>query len=499
MDAGEGLAVPAPPSDRVPGTPLATAPDPPGAGTVDGGSTAPADAVGPGSVTQGGSPAAAQHPTTGAAPAGSAGGAQGRQTDAPAQSDPGVSDDSIKIGFVHATDSAAAHEAFGTNLASGNQRAQQQAFVDAVNRRGGIAGRRVVPVFAGASATSTNPEGESEAICTRFTQDEPVFAVISTGGSDNFRHCVTASGAVLVVTYFSTASSSSFARFPGYVEPDGLSLNRIGATKIPALARQGYFSAWDSATGGPAAAGTAKVGVITLDSPNFAEAVDNALLPALQRAGYAVDPSHVQRIPPTWTLSDTGAASAAVSSAVLRFRTDGVSHVVFLQTGAVASLLFLQEAQTQSYFPRYGFDSHDAPQALMEGAGLSPQQMRGALGIGWVPSIDLSGGAPAFDDRPPTKRCLQVLRDAGLTPTNANDKSMALGFCDGLDLLRRVGAVTATDFSARLPLLGKVPVALGLEARFDLGNRDGISTVHDYRFSEQCTCFAYAGRPRPAA
>ncbi len=109
----------------------------------------------------------------------------------------------------------------------GNVKRQYELLVEDINKRGGIAGRRVELVFHrvdGASNDSTDVT--SEAICATFTEDDPVYAVI-VAGDENLKRCVRKAGAVQVGNNLSNEDDKLLRSVPSYASPAGISLTRV--------------------------------------------------------------------------------------------------------------------------------------------------------------------------------------------------------------------------------------------------------------------------------
>src|SRR5207302_1669661 len=147
-----------------------------------------------------------------------------------------------------------------------------------------------------------------------------------------------------------------FAQYPSLVDPTGFRLDRLTSVTVNGLARANYFKPtkdWP----------TGRVGLLTWDDPNYIYAFKHGTLPGLSRLGikpydarYIISPQQVQAF---------GDSAAAVSNAVLRFNSEHIDHVI-IQDGASGqcggtclTLLFLQDAQKEHYYPRYGFNSYN--------------------------------------------------------------------------------------------------------------------------------------------
>ena len=93
-------------------------------------------------------------------------------TETPTGPSPGVTDDTIRVGITY-VDLDAVRQF--VDLDQGDYEAAYQAVIDDINADGGINGRKIEPVFAKVSPLGTQP---AEAVCTKLTEDEEVFAVI---------------------------------------------------------------------------------------------------------------------------------------------------------------------------------------------------------------------------------------------------------------------------------------------------------------------------------
>jgi hypothetical protein len=284
-----------------------------------------------------------------------------------------------------------------------------------------------------------------------------------------------------------TGGEQTLARLTDAVAPPGVALGREARAYIASVGRQGFF------------ANGAKVGVIALDTPEYKTAVEKELLPALRRQGVSAQPDVVY-YPALQTTADVSRQSAAMSSAVLRFRGNGVSRVVFLQQGINGPYMFMQAADSQGYHPRYALSSTDAPTAL---SSLAPAgQLRGTVGMGWVPVIDVPADK---EDRhaPGRKACLDLLRKkTGETFSNRTVEYVGLGFCDSLwFFLHAAGRAPSVDLAglrtavAGLGATYQSPLVLG--SSFGPGHRDGAAMSRDLRYLDTCSCFAYNGGLRP--
>ena len=114
-----------------------------------------------------------------------------------APSAPGVTDTTIYIGSYYNKNQGQGNAAFGASgLDQGGARKPQNVMIDWVNSHGGVAGRKLSPIYYGFDASGTGPpsDQQDQAACAKYTQDNKVFAMIVQGSI--FDECAKREGAV---------------------------------------------------------------------------------------------------------------------------------------------------------------------------------------------------------------------------------------------------------------------------------------------------------------
>jgi hypothetical protein len=179
---------------------------------------------------------------------------------------------------------------------------------------------------------------------------------------------------------------------------------------------------------------------------------------------------------------------------VLRFRADGVTHVLFIAQGL--SFLFMTAAEGQAYHPHYGLSSYDEPALLLQGQ-VPSAQLTGSIGVGWRPTLDVD---PRHDPggNPNVTRCRAMLAVASLKPTSRGQEESSYGFCDPLFLLqaalRDASSVGRTTVVPAIESLGsRYRSALSLASRLGPGRHDGAAAVRRFAYDDTCSCFHYVG------
>ena len=421
----------------------------------------------------------------------------------------GVTATTIYVGMVHASNTDSVNAAAGVgDLALGDPTADTKAVIDYINHRGGVAGRKIALVEAPFdSASAADVETQWAAVCAKFTQDNPkVFAVLDAGTA-SYRRCIHNAGVVQVDDDLPQASASEFRNYPAFVELGYPNLNRLAAEQVTALSDQNYFQPWDTVRGKPATAGKTKVGVVTYDEPDYAEAVNTVLVPRLRALHY--DPI-VARISDVSRASDYGAQSAAVKSAQLKFASSGVDHVIMFEGNGGLSLFFTNNAATQGYHPRYGINSSSGFEALVEGGEIQPSQAQGAVGFGWIPGFDLPAALNPDNgpySSPARRQCLAIMADHGITFPSSNAEGVALGACSRIFLLKKAldttpKVVTRDTFIRAVDGIGSAFDDGGSLGEFLApGRHDGVSKIYYWQWFSKCPvgrggCMNYVGPRR---
>jgi hypothetical protein len=414
---------------------------------------------------------------------------------------PGVTADTIFIGLAYPTGNGANAAIGAAGISQGDPKAEDEAVLDDINKHGGIAGRKVVGVFHPVDTQSAAPwDVLDQQQCDDWTQDHKVFAALAepVSDSDTMAGCLDSRGAALISPQLSTSDTARFKRLPAYFEVISMGLDRTATAEVAALKAQGYFAGRDTATGGSSQL-KAKVGVVTYEGAAWAHAVDQTLVPALRAAGYPVSQDDIIRVKPEQQTSDEASTGAATSSAVLKLRGDGVTHVIILDRKALLTLFFTRAADSQRYFPRYGLNTQNGAQALMDGATVPARQLAGSQGIGWFPTLDLpqavSGQSAYINDT--KKKCLAVMKAHNITFADANAESVGMNTCSSWWFLRDAinasgGNLTRAGFLDGVAKLGSSYLSAGNFAnRFTATQHDGVGAFRYYAFDGNCSCMKY--------
>jgi len=396
---------------------------------------------------------------------------------------PGVTATTIKIGVYTANGFGSFASQFGASIATGNNTAQAQAVIDYLNAHGGLAGRKIVPVFHDfdITAAQTNIATEYQAACAGWTEDERVYAVVSPVGTadSTLYECLSKAG----VPTISAGDSKDVSFFQKYgdwfYEPTDMNLRRILVNMADGLATAGFFGA------------NAKVGVVFPDVPDDTAAVNQGLKPALARRGLKLDA--------TFASPTDASAQPAYKNAVLRFQAAGITHVLF--TSASSPFQFMADASSQQYYPKYGLGSKNSPSTLQSIS--SPAAQSGAMGIGWQPMNDVDAAHDPGTISSRQALCLKLMKDSGQDTSARATAVFGLWYCDNLfflqDALRRAPSLTLAGLRQGAESLTSWESATTFRSRF-APNRlhDGASAYRVFAFKDDCSCYQYVSPLRTA-
>ena len=474
----DGVGAPAGTALGTPGTTVAagvapaapsgtgTAPTRPGAAPGARPGTAPA----PIATRAGGSAAAPAAPPATVAPKG-----------------PGWDSKSVYVGVLTQKDTATAFSAVGYDgINPGDTEAQAKAIVAAINQRGGVLGRTVVPVFVDVPtlASATNPDQEGNRVCTYFAQDRRVIAVVNivaTLDVDSFRACLAKSRIVMwdaADVPVDTAIAKGFA--PYFYSGMAPAWDALAPVLVDRLQAQGWFGGWDALQAKPAAGKKPKIGVLVLENA-LGKRIGATIKAALAKRGY----TDVVQFEYTYPGNN-------IQPAIAYFSGNGVTHVI---SSDIELVTFQINADNQRYTPRYGITTYNVPFHNLQSVGPARQQV-GAVGIGWAPAWDVSDQEDPGVLGPGHAACLKAT--AGVQQPGRLAKAFTLNLCDGLEYVTQ-GANRGKGLLADALSSGITQVSSSFSSAVSFGN--GLSparlfvpgAARDLAWNPTCTCFRYLG------
>ena len=403
----------------------------------------------------------------------------------------GFDEDTIRIGFLTWSDVNRAGTTVGYAVDYGDAEKIANAVAEDLNARGGIAGRTVEVVIYDYETADVlgNPAQGDEKACSRLTEDNPVYAVVAVTGilTEGLPACLSDHGIALIANNNIPFPASWWNDNQGWFFATASTvLEKLLPVWLDRAAANDYFTGWDTAVGGPSPTAPVKVGLLSTSDP-AGQIFTAVATEKLAQLGH----------PPAVTY-EIGSPfdQSGISSAVLRFRSEGVTHVV---PDRLNLLLFPQSAESQRYRPRYAVATTHGPILLQTAA--PPAQLRGALGVGFYPSLDVDNANDPGDPSPASERCREIQRAAGEDPTTRESWNGMAKTCEGFWYLAaaiEAGGLTATGVADGTRRLGRLDPVGAFAVSFEGGRPDGLAAVRDFGFIDDCECFRYlndANRP----
>lgn len=457
------------PEAGLPAGPDAAVPDGAPAPAPAGG--APAEGAGP-PAPAGAAPPGVAAPPGGAAPAPAPGPAGTQPLTA---SDRGVTPTTVKIGFVIGTLSGIEETGIAADLRDDLSEVVD-AIVDDANKRGGMAGRKIVA--AKATVDVTNPDSQRQG-CLELTQTQKVFAIQDTA-SLSFaasRTCVAKENRTPLLTQLYPGGSNEFASNAPNLMAISQNDSRRVQNWVQAAKQAGFFDP---------AKGFKKLGILS-DSclPTVIDAKDG-LKSALRQAG-------VPKASEFRMSCDVSSQQREAPNAVLQFRQDDVSHV-FLASNTIADKTFTQSAESQAYRPQYFLSDFWALLNDVNTKLLQQDQIDGAFGVS-----QFNHGPPL--SFPAVKRCNDSLVSHGLDPIKSFSRDYsAIIACDHLELVIKAGNavganLTRPNFANAVQSSGDFAGGFVHLARFTgPGKTSGGDQVQLLQWGKACVCWTPKGK-----
>lgn len=389
----------------------------------------------------------------------------------------------IRLGFI-TIDLAGAEKVLigtGTQVSFGDGDLETRALVADLNKRGGIAGRKVEGFYAKVNPASADPAAAYVAGCTKLTEDAKVFAVVTVlNVTQGFVDCVAKHQTLLINVSFNPGDDAILEQHREWLySPPLMSLDRGTALLLNDLRGQGKLGAG------------AKLGVVVNEAdPQLPRVYAKTVKPMLD----AWKVPHIRA-------AISGNRSDPIASAVLTFSTEQVNRVVFISPNGLAQLQFMNFAEDQLYRPQYSFWDPDSPKFVSENAPLN--QRPNISGIGALPVSDVPPSQHPQSSG--ESRCLQILREAGESSTDRNSNLASTLYCDGTWAFQAVtekttGTLTAATWRAAYPTVGSsYPSITTFATNFGSGRNDNASLYRQLNWNQACPCLTFVSPVRPAS
>jgi hypothetical protein len=319
--------------------------------------------------------------------------------------------------------------------------------------------------------------------CAFFKEGPKPVAVVHTGVRPwVLGPCLEQAG-IPLVTHFPGTMPRSFVQQHGSpYAPGSLGLDRFADVYVGGLRDAGFITS------------RTKVGLVWYGGPGYDESAD---LVKRRLAEAKIPLVAHKRVNPANSPDELGEYMASFSHAALDFRARGVQRVLTIDNFGTILGFFAMNCKRQDCDWRYGVSSLNSPNWMAINA--EPDEIDGAVGVGWAPLLDLAedGGAT-----PGTRgTCAQIMsaRGVDLGDRTPYGEYNAMGYCDDLLAIRAAltgREPTAAGVRAGMQALGTA-FGSGLTLRTKLGpqRHDGADTFRRMDYVRSCRCFEYTGEP----
>jgi ABC-type branched-subunit amino acid transport system substrate-binding protein len=290
---------------------------------------------------------------------------------------PGVTASSIKVGVTY-PDVAAIRNLINVN--PGNYQVAYTALFDQINAHGGLAGRKIEPVFAAVDPLGT--AGAATA-CTQLTEDDKVFAVLGFFQAADTACYVNIHNVPIIGASLSAAQASQ-AKAPWF--NNLISDSDLVPKEMSIFKHEGAFTG-------------KKVAVIGTSAD---QAEMGLVIPALHKLKVDVVQTAVNSAPET----DTAAQTTEYGVIAQKFKASGANVVVAVGNSGNGWPAALQSTQS-SYMPRLvATDYTDLDAYVSNKAGHSQAILKNALTAGGIPPPAVTWNDPAM------RRCVATIKKA---------------------------------------------------------------------------------------
>ncbi|HVX69761.1 MAG TPA: hypothetical protein VHA79_08740 [Mycobacteriales bacterium] len=392
----------------------------------------------------------------------------------------------LTVGFIISGTSNAA----STGASLGNTISEtgvDTALVNALNKKGGIAGRQLKAVFAHTDTGASNWSNDFQAACATFTQDHQVAAVLGYQFTyePNLESCLAKKGIPHLSNGFNVPSNSVLAQYPLFWSLDVPTIGVRSLAKFEGAIKTGFLTPQD------------KLGIVLDNCPGTLSAWKGEVRPYLAAHHINVALEYTTSCG-TGNNAGTAAIVSGVTSALLKFHSAGVNRISFVMVSEAPALYIITTvAQTQGYYP--GWIVSSLAQLAIIGGEAPKAEMRNTHGYGWLPSQDVP---PTYNPKPNAsqRRCVSLLRSQGVKPRSAADFGYAYNACEAVFLYEKALELTGADPDGAAVSSAIASIGGGFESMLNLNGRSTFSNARrnnapafykPINWDGNCSCFRY--------
>jgi hypothetical protein len=330
----------------------------------------------------------------------------------------GITDKTIQIGMVdqgNLNDVFAAHFGFTNPGPSFTDREKGDALIAWMNTHGGIAGRKIAPVWEHYDPENESLDQEVAERCAVYGEDHKVFATAPFGIG---WECFSKHGIVAIDGVISQFHQKEYDAAGSYMySPNAMTTDRVARTYALGLDDIGFLKGH-------------RIGLIYWDWPGWKAAVPTLEAALASRGMKLIEKVEIPRYGDAGTLAQSDSQAA---NATLRFKTSNIDRVLFFDATSLGPSQFMSHAENQNYRPLYGLHSGMGLEGLATsstpGFSAPKEQLVGSMAVGWN-QIGDTGARGKID--PIRSRCRQIMKDADVYA----GEDEPIGMCQTLFFLK---------------------------------------------------------------
>jgi ABC-type branched-subunit amino acid transport system substrate-binding protein len=353
----------------------------------------------------------------------------------------------------------------------GHPKVQWTAYLDEVNARGGILGRKIEPIFREYDGLDLDAQ---RAACVYLTEQAKVFAIVNSGGfyGDPIL-CVTQQHKTPFIGQAGEALDF-YQKSKGLYFSTTPNKDRVLRNMVAVAARDGIYKG-------------KTVGILSREGID-AIPVDRSLKPALKAAGITL--KYEARLS-----SDESAAQSQIPIEVQQMKSEGVDFIM-LTTGLIAANVFVQQADSQRYDPKYMTSDFASGGADVYTIGMPPS-FEGAITYTALRTGEARAGMP---ETPTDGACRKIFerRTGKKLDRTGTEYYLTVTACGILDQFARgmtsAGAnPTRALLSGALQSIGSWNVPFSGAGSWSRGKFDAPDVVRRGTWKANCKCWQPVG------
>ena len=391
----------------------------------------------------------------------------------------------IVASYVNVTGYDQIADSFVINVAStGDARAQAKAMAEYVNSKGGIAGRKLVPVVHDYNAQQASEVNDNN-LCQKITTTDKAFMAVLSGQIHfSARTCYKAKKTLAF-------EGGAYGWGKAFIDEHSPYLWSVSYSDydrlLIALTNRIKETGWLK--------GQLKVGVILWDDKPYHDVADKVLIPRLQALGVTVVKASVSN-------SDITSIEGGLHAAAQKMVTEGVTHLTFVGSAPLQPFFVQQNQQNRQF--KYALTTYDVPRYM---DAEFKDNMAGAIGVGIAPVDDVFDAQHKFPQPGLETFCRDLYKRAGIELPGRYVKGefnskQAISYCETTLMLKKVAdtipqTLSPETWAAAAEKLGtSFQAAMTFASSYGPRKHFGADVYRDILFDATCRCMTYVSGNR---